>query len=360
MSMEPGKYLSSLSLLALACGGHAVDLGHDDQGWSDVPEPSSADSADVVPQTIYQADQRVLSFTIDETTLYALVAHTDSFELVSCPIEACRSQRTTLYRGPALVYQANYSAALMVVAGSLVWLMDDRSVESHHHIASCPTSGCEELVLVSASAQALAADQEHVYWIDAQRYVMRLAPGASEPELVRDLNPELYALQPRAAVGDDAFYYNQNQEFYAVRKDGTSGPQLVVKDRHIADFAASGAELFYSTRLLTGRINRCQAAACTDTRQAIAKSQSWPLEVHVANDEAFWLNQLPVLADKNHASLASCVLPGCENVRQWGIEFETNHYSPLQTPFSFALNRRYVVWVERFRDLGSGLRRVSR
>ena len=357
MTMSFSRLLPTLAL-SIGCAGNAVDLGHADaQGWSDAPEPESAEAA---PQTIYQSDERVLSFTIDETTLYALIAHSDSFELVACPIEACRSQRTTLYRGPALIEQRNQSTALRRVADSLVWRVDDDGAGAFHGIASCPRTGCDELTLVPASSLALAVDETHVYWIDDQGYVMRLAPGAREPELVWDLNPELLAVQPRAAVGKDFFFFEQHDAIYAVRKDGTAGAQLVVKDPHIADLEARGEDLYYSTRLLTGSINRCEATRCADTRAAVASGQPWPLELHVANDAAFWLNQRPIVGETSHASLTSCALPDCSAVQKWGIEFVVNHIDPDLTPFSFALNQRYVVWVERFHDLGSGLRRVAR
>lgn len=344
--------------LTSACGGNAVDLGHGDaQGWSDAPEPERAEAT---PQTIYQSDERVLSFTIDETKLYALIAHSDSFELVACPLEACRSQRTILYRGPALIEQLTQSTALRRVGDFLVWRMDDDGAGSFHGIASCPRTGCDELTLVPASSRALAMDEAHVYWIEAQRYVMRLAPGVQEPELVWDLDPELYALQPRAAVGTDFFFYEQDDAIYAVRKDGTAGAELVIEDSRIADLEARGEDLYYSTRLLTGSINHCEATRCSDTRAAVAQGQPWPLELHVASDEVFWLNQRPILSDTSRASLTSCALPSCSAVKNGGIEFIVNHIDPDLTPFSFALNQRYVVWVERFHDLGSGLRRVTR
>jgi hypothetical protein len=346
-----------LACFALGCGGNAVDLGHDARGWSDTLEPPSGPAT---PQTIYEGGERVLAFTIDETTLYALVAQPDTFELVSCPLDACRSQRTTLYKGPALVYQEIYSTTLMLVSDSIMWRMDDRAEGSFAGIASCLKTGCEELTLVPASSQTVATDGEHAYWIDAQRYVMRISPGATQPELVRDLNPELYALQPRAAVGKDHFFYTEKDEVYAVRKDGTGDRQLVLKEENLSDLGVSGEELYYSTRLLTGSINHCQADQCANTRGAIASAQPWTIAVHVTGDEVFWLNQRPKMTDPLIASLLSCALPGCESVRQWSVDFVTNHSDPADAPFSFAVNQRYLVWVERFQQLGSGLRRMAR
>jgi hypothetical protein len=107
MPMEPGKYLSSLSLLALACGGHAVDLGHAD-----------AQGAGVL-------HARGLS----KPARHALP-------------------------WPCAGVPSKYSAAPMVVAGSLVCLMVDHSVTSDHHIASCRTGGCDEFALAAADAQS--------------------------------------------------------------------------------------------------------------------------------------------------------------------------------------------------------------
>src|SRR5262245_21201027 len=84
--------------LLLACSGKSVDLGkRDATGFIDLegePVPSADDAPS--PQTIYEGEARVIAYTVDDSTLWALIdTADDNGELVSCPFERCRSERQT-------------------------------------------------------------------------------------------------------------------------------------------------------------------------------------------------------------------------------------------------------------------------
>src|SRR6185503_4047407 len=112
-------------LLSTACGGSAVDLGHEQVGWADAAPESTPSQA---PLTVYQSEDRIIGFTFDETTLYTLIAYTDAYELVSCPIEQCRSQRTTLYRGARTPDNSPFLTQLHLVGDMVVWNQANESI----------------------------------------------------------------------------------------------------------------------------------------------------------------------------------------------------------------------------------------
>jgi hypothetical protein len=61
--------------LLMACGGKSVDLGQRDAaGFADLAdEPQPAADGSPSPQTIYEAEARVIAFTVDETNLWASI-----------------------------------------------------------------------------------------------------------------------------------------------------------------------------------------------------------------------------------------------------------------------------------------------
>src|SRR6188508_1820969 len=90
--------LGLAGLLALACGGEAVDLGQRNEGGGFVDAPSAVAFANPTePQTLCEGCN-LLGFTAEDTALYAFVnpVGQDLVELVSCPLDACQSEQTRL------------------------------------------------------------------------------------------------------------------------------------------------------------------------------------------------------------------------------------------------------------------------
>lgn len=150
------NYLIFSALFALGCGGNAVDVGHSqDRGWADAPAKGASATT---PQTIYESDQAFFGFALDANTLYALINHDDAFELVSCELEQCRSERKVLFSGPYGDESGFRSTPLVLSGGWLYWITSEGGVNG---IAACPTTGCTKPRFVPTTIYSpLAADSE--------------------------------------------------------------------------------------------------------------------------------------------------------------------------------------------------------
>lgn len=346
------RYLLPSCLLGTACGGDAVDLGHGEElGWADV-SVSDADEAGVAnaePRTLYQDENRVVGFTVDETILYALLTYPNAYELVSCPIEKCRSERTTLYRGSRASDSSPFFTQLHLVDDWVVWNQPNEG------ISSCPVTGCQELTTVATWADDMASDGENAYWVDDNtRGLLRWAPGRDARRL-RDLD----IAQPSRIVAHDGFVYIlSGSSVYRARNDGSSEAELVVADEHISDVLVDGSDLFFSVDILTGSISQCAAEDCRE-RRSLATNQRWPRRLRISDDELFWLNEAPATSPTEQVVLMSCKLPACASTQQRG-ELITRDWDGFAKVPPYAVNRQYVVWLEAFRGFGSVLRLVTR
>jgi hypothetical protein len=352
------------ALLALGCSGNAVDLGHggDGQGWSDTTAQEGSSST---PQTIYDSDLPILGFTLDGPTLYALVYHAPTFDLISCPLERCRSQRTTLYSSPKMnddYYKRNpvFDATLVVAGSRVFWL-------SGGGLVACPKTGCTEPQRLSTiqCSDCFAADGDTLYWLDREKAVQRLKPNTDVPEQVHEPMAEI--LDPdHLVVGGDYLYISDpgadSPSIRRVRKDGTGGVELVVEDDAISGLSAVGDSIYYPSKILSGRIVECAADDCAKSAVTRADHQRWPTELRVAGDEAFWLIQASRSDYPSNSSVASCRLPDCNpveiRVADFPLEFGANvpHYHS-----HLAVGPESVVWVEgRLQEVGSSLRWIAR
>jgi hypothetical protein len=352
------------ALLALGCGGNAVDLGHgrDGQGWSDTTAHEASSST---PQTIYDSDLPILGFALDGPTLYALVYHAPTFDLISCPIERCRSERTTLYSSPKMdddYYLDNFTTdTTLVVAGDRVfWL-------SSAGLVACPKTGCTEPQPVSSvqGFDGYAADGDTLYWLDRDKAVHRLKPNTDVPERVHEPMAEI--LDPdHLVLGRDYLYISDlggdSPSIRRVRKDGTGDVQLVVEDDAISGLSAIGDSIYYSTKILSGRIVECAADDCPKSAVTRANNQRWPMELRVAGDEAFWLSQARMSDYPSNSSVASCRMPDCNPVEILVADFplETWANDPQYHPH-LAVGPDFLLWLEaRLDQVGSSLRWIAR
>jgi hypothetical protein len=351
------------ALVALGCGGNAVDLGHgrDGQGWSDTTAPEGSSST---PQTIYDSDLPILGFALDGPTLYALVYHAPTFDLVSCPLERCRSERTTLYSSPKMgddYYERNpvFDTTLVVAGNRVFWL-------SSAGLVACPKTGCTEPQRLSAIQcnDCFAADGDTLYWLD-DTAVQRLQPNTTLPEQVR--GPMAEVLNPdHLVVGGDYLYISDpgadSPSIRRVRKDGTGDVQLVVEDDAISGLSAIGDSIYYPSKILSGRIVECTADDCAKSAVTRANNQRWPMELRVAGDEAFWLTQAHMSDFPTNSNVASCRLPDCNPVQirvaDFPLEYSAN--DPQYHPH-LAVGAESIVWLEaRLDEVGSSLRGLAR
>jgi hypothetical protein len=347
------------AFLALGCGGDAVDLGHDSHGWADVP----AQTASVASPPIYQSENPVFGFTLDDTTLYALIDRVDaggsSFELVACPFDRCRSERRVLFNGPKLGREGPDSTPLILVGGVLYWVFANGEPSG---IAACPATGCDRpRVLSSQYRSCLAGDIDGVYWLDADKSLLRMRPDAEAPEYVRSLADEAIEPVGMLASGDYIYlagYGNDIESVRRVRKDGTGDSELVLTDEHIGGFSMGSDAIYYTSRILTGRVAKCPLDGCGAGGSTLAASQRWPEGIQVSGSDVFWVNNSRPTANGTHASISSCELPDCALVQKRVSDFP--HFtSNSPDEARFVVNRQVIVWLEPYRS-GTGLRSVLR
>jgi hypothetical protein len=356
------------ALLALGCGGNAVDLGHGrhNQGWSDAPDREASTST---PQTIYDSDLPILGFALDGPTLYALVYRDRTYDLISCPLERCRSQRTTLYSpktdegkvqvngGATLVVAGDRGTTLVVAGDRVFWL-------SGTDLMACPTTGCTEPQRVSSvqGVNGFAADAAALYWLDGNKAVQRLQPNTDVPEPVRGPIAEIRD-PDYLVVGGDYLYISDPgadlPNIHRVRKDGTGDAELVVEDEAISGLCAIGDSIYYPSKILLGRCVECAPDDCAKSAVTLANNQRWPMELRVAGDEAFWLTKTPTSDHPSHSSISSCRLPECSSVDIRVADFYASDY---QYHPHFAVGPGSLIWLEPrlAAQIGSSLRRIAR
>jgi len=353
------------ALVALGCGGNAVDVGHsENQGWADAP---ADDASATTPQTIYKSEEAIFGFALDDDTLYALIVHDETFELVSCPLERCRSERTLLVSGPWLNESYPTATPLVLSGGWLYWLTANSEPEG---IAACPTTGCQQPTFTPTRIRSrLTGDGDGgAYWFEYGASLMRISAGAQTAEIVRDLATEGVAPQDLAVQGDFVYFNDVGYATSSIRrihKDGTSASELLVTDDVIADFSVNADALYYTSQILTGQIVECSIGDCAGSSATLVGNQRWPEGVQVDGAEAFWLNnqrfsQTPTNATLSHATLLSCVLPDCASVEERVRDFPVEGLRFAYTGPKFAVSRQAVVWLEQFHGIGTSLRRLSR
>jgi hypothetical protein len=346
------------ALVALGCGGNAVDLGHGQNGWSDTTAQEASTST---PQTIYDSDLPLIGFALDGPTLYALVYHAPTFDLISCPLERCRSQRTTLYSSPKMS-DDNFATdtALVVAADRLFWI-------GGAGLVACPKTGCTEPRLVSSvhGHGSFAADTDTLYWLDRDKAVQRLSPNTDVPEQVH--GPMAEILEPdHLVVGGDYLYISDLgadlPNIRRVRKDGTGEAELVIEDDAISGLSAVGDSIYYPSKILSGRVVKCTPDDCAKSAVTLAKDQRWPMELRVEGDEAFWFTQARMSDYPSNSSVASCRLPDCNpveiRVADFPLEYAAN--DPQYHPH-LAVGPASFIWLEaRLQEVGSSLRWLAR
>lgn len=361
---DKGLALSALSaLLALGCGGEAVDVGHN--GGSRWADAATSTDAAAEPQTVYesQAPEVMLGFTLDGPTLYALVSTKQSIELTTCPLARCRSERTTLFSRPKAMDDGNLQLRPLVLAAGRLYWVDNSSQQ--RRVLACPTAGCSESQLVtqdSSEGLALAADDEAVFWVDFERRLMRRAHDAEAPALVRDLTDEGQLGSRLMAHGDHIYFlanaFDDSPTIRRVLKDGTSAPELVVIDRQIGGFGFANDSLLYLSQILTGRVATCSLDGCESGGSTLAANQRWPSALRVEGNEVFWLNSAEWSNFTSKATLLSCLLPDCAAPQTRTIELP--FVPEANKEDSFAVNQESIVWLEGNHSYGTHLRRVAR
>jgi len=350
------------ALVALGCGGNAVDLGHgENRGWADAPAAGSSATA---PQTIYQSEEAIVGFALDDDTLYALVTHGETFELVSCRLERCRSERTILFSGSWLDQPSPLSTPLVLSGGWLYWIVGNGGRDG---IAACPTTGCGQPSLVPTLVRGgVTGDGEGgAYWFDREGALMRIAANSPAAERVRDCAGEIGEPSSGVARGD-YLYFSDVSSVRRIRKDGTRAPELLATDDMIFGLGLAADAVYYASQVLTGRIVQCPVDGCTTGGRTLAANQRWPEGVQINGTEAFWLNnqrfsQAPTNATLSHATLRSCALPDCAAVNDRVSDLLLDGVIRYENAGpKFAVSSRAIVWLEQFHGIGTSLRRLTR
>jgi hypothetical protein len=356
------SWLMLCACLAVGCGEGAVDLGGSDaSGWFDTPSQGADRTR---PQTLFEAETRVYGLAVDETTLYALLDHgAQGSELVSCPIDRCRSERSTLSFFPRDGFATQ--TPLVLVGDQLYWIVS--SGWPGQGVASCSLGGCQTPDLALSSVQSnIAGDGEHVYWIDSDGRLNRRGPGSAELTMVRDLGR--WSIPMLTVAGNHVYFVDNNVDtvgastIYRVRKDGSEVDTPFATDQNIGGIGVTTEALYYTTSTLAGAILSCSLAGCEDLRKAIATNQRWPSGIQVNHSEAFWINTVRPSTDLVRFSLSSCPLPEC-SMKEIASEFLLPDWEETLSSRGsrVAINRTYVLWAEAiYGSPGSAIRRLAR
>lgn len=350
--------------VALACGGDAVDVGHSaNPGWVDAPttDAPASDASAAAPQLIYEHDHPIFGFALDEATLYALIDHGATFELVSCPIERCRSQRKILLRGPKLGNEGPDQTPLVLTGGWLYWMIANGGPNG---IAGCPVTGCSQpQFLPSTFDSLLVGDADGAYWIDADKSLLRITPGAEAPERLQQLQGDVVNARHLLARGD-YMYFSQGvavSTVHRVRKDGTAPVELLATDEAVSGLAVTSDALYYSTQILTGRIAECPPDDCATGASTLIANQRWPKETLIDGNSAFWLSSATFSEGRAHATLSSCELPDCASVTPRVSDVPLRDISDeFSGGPAFAVNQQSVVWLDQLRWSGNSFWRSPR
>jgi hypothetical protein len=352
---EIGLALSAL--LALGCGGNAVDLGASSgSGWTDATtSPSDA----TTPQTIYDSAEPIYGFALEGPTLYALIDHRRTIELVTCPLARCRSERTTLFSRAKADNEGTEATSLILADGLLYWV---DTLNQPRRVVACPTTGCSATqVLTSNWDRGLAADDDGVYWFDFERKLMRGATSAAAPSVVRDMREGAQTLSNLALHGDHIYFLGSDPDSSSVRrvrKDGTTDPEPVAADQNVSGFSLTTDTVYYLSQILTGRVATCSLEDCATGTSTLAANQRWPGAIRVEGNEVFWLNNTDWRYDNSKATLVSCLLPDCSPTQTRFVELSmARNVDQNQV---FAVNQDSIVWLEAAHGFGTRLRRLAR
>lgn len=341
---DKGLAISALSaLLALGCGGDAVNLGHSSR-WTDGATSTGA-AAEL--QTIYESGgaEPIIGFALDGPTLYALVDGVQAMELIKCPLTRCRSDRTTLFSRPKASNEGTQPTSLLVAAGLLYWV---DPFSSERPVLTCPTTGCSDPQVVATRANGgVAADDEGVYWLDFDRQLMRRAHDAEAASLIQDLLG--VSLDSGLMAHDDHVYfittgYDDSSSIRRVRKDGTGAPEPVAIDQNISGFSFASDSLYYLTQVLTGRVAKCALEGCATESSTLTADQRWPGAIQVAGNEVFWLTNAQWSVRTGKATLMSCLLPDCATLKTRLVDFPFAYRK--REDQIFAVNEQSIVWLE--------------
>lgn len=363
------RYAAMLAALATACGGSTVDLGHrDNAGFSDLEAAPSPAEDGAMTQTLYDGEKAVVRFTADETTLYAILGTPDTkSELVKCPLDRCGTERETLLRDAGSFAEPFPETPLLLVSGVLFWMYDDGV--STAGVASCPVDGCDAPALSESTDYrgSIAADAQYVYWVDSDGQLMRWGTDGSSAELLRNLNDAPLAedgpagAAARMAIAGDYVYYllAHAPTVMRVRKDGSAAPEELFSGEQISSIAATLDGVYYTSKMLTGSV-RGHALAPGAAERVVASNQRWPSALQVAGSEAFWVNSDRPTLRQPRGSLVSCSLVDCSMLQTRTTAMPAEDFALSAAGPKFAVNSRWLLWLERGDSWHSVLRRLPR
>ena len=197
----------------------------------------------------------------------------------------------------------------------------------------------------------LVGDADGAYWIDDDKSLLRITPGAQAPELLRELDDEV--VEPRHLLARGEYMYfslgYEGSTIQRIRKDGTGASELVATDEAISGLAVTSDALYYATQILTGRIAACPLDDCKAGAATLASNQRWPKETQIDSNEAFWLSNKTFSGGLALATLSSCELPDCASVKQRASDIPVDD---INDEFSrgptFIVSEEAVVWLARF------------
>lgn len=345
-------------LAALGCS-EPRDLGAN-SGWVDVPEEAAEPGA---PETIYEnAQEHIFGLTLEGETVYALVEHNGGFQLVSCPVERCRSERRVLYEGSKLAGEGRLELTLVHAGGFLAWSVTHPYLAG---IALCPVTGCEELTFIEARGNVgidgLAGDEEALYWTEGTA-LWSLEWGQSTPHLVRELPSFIVG----ALVSHDEFLYYASRGVERVHKSGDAEPELLAEDAQIHGLTAGVDALFYTTETLAGRIVRCPWSAASCDVSSLVSGQRYPSTVAQGADQLYWVTFPGLGALTARGAISSCSLPDCVDTEARVLDLPSPIGPRGDATVPLVAGSRSLMWLEDITgkdgssESGSALRRLVR
>lgn len=356
--------------LALGCGGKVVDLGgnavdlggRDASGFAD----AAREMADAMrPQTLYESEVRAYGIGANDTTLYALLDTTEELgQLVSCPLDRCRSERTILATGVQSPDNSPYATPIIILGDWLYWRYGGGSPANG--VAACPNTGCDRPEILSSTfASDLVTDAAHLYWIDFDGRLVRWRAGEASATLLVTLG---YGAGPHLTVAAGHVYFTdgEGKTISRIAKDGSGTAEVLALGDHVSSVGLSAETLYFTSKILAGSVRACPSIGCQGEGTPLVSNQRWPASLSVAGDDAFWVNQIGernVGSGQPLGALLSCRLPDCVAARTWATGFvlpDLLGLTDFEASSRFVITSHFVLWLERAGSFGSGLRRLPR
>jgi hypothetical protein len=297
------KYLCVSSLVCLACGGKAIDLGENGSGWvrdngtaTTATVPSSAATNE--PVTLYDGVEPVQAIAVDETTIaasiYSAVGERQRIDV--CQLADCHgTQQTIRTIDPYLS-----SAPLVLIShGEVIWAETGEDLGTR--IMACSTNGCPEgprQIVETGNVFYLAADASHVYLIGRASEAPYVESALLRCPRAGCNEPTQWPLEgieiPKAlAVSESTgmLYASYDKRIARMPADFSAGlSEFYVGGSPLGGLALAGEKVYFAVATLLGQIRSCSATECGNGSELVTNAPLWPHALVADEKQLYWFH----------------------------------------------------------------------